>query len=136
MKYNLIDPENKNLLELKEYASEIILEICDMMPGEVKRYLSLIENALQKNNLSDLLFSLHAMRRNFEYFIIRTLPQYKLMIELEYDLQELVHKQNNNQEVSFSPDRIAEIESIRQFANEFLTEVEIYVRNYREELGN
>jgi late competence protein required for DNA uptake (superfamily II DNA/RNA helicase) len=136
MKYTLIDPENKHLLELKEFGDEIILEICGMFPEEVSRHFALIDKALEKNKLSELLHSFHTTRRNFEYFIIRTLPQYQMMINFENGLHELIRKQRNNEEVSLSSAQLEEIESFRQFADEVLEEVEIYTRELREELGN
>jgi len=134
MKYHLIDPENNHLNELKDYGDDIILEIFKIYPDEINRHLAKIDTAIQDNKFSDLFLAFHTFRRNLEYFLSRSLPENRMMINFESDLRKLMETQRNDEEVSLTASQLAEIEKFRQFANDLLKEVKVFTEEYRRNL--
>ena len=129
--YKYINPNNKHLNEIKECGSELLFEIIEMLPEEMKKYLQLISEGIQTKNYEYISRGVHSVKRSVSYFIDSGNPIFEFCNDFENKSRLKMEEQRNKSTTVESIDFAHDLEELKEIARIFIIEIKQFEEEYK-----
>ena len=129
--YKYINPENPALKELHEYGRELVIEITEMFPDEMKKLLQQISEGIKTKNYDYISMGVHTAKRNVSYYIDYKNPIFELWENFEIKSRQKADEQREKgstvENIDFTPD----FEKLKEISEVIILEVKQLGEEYK-----